>query len=237
MSTLVMIPTYNEIANIENVTRRILSLGLDTKIVIIDDESPDGTGKLADELAKADSRISVVHRPLRNGLGKAYFEGFRYAVTKSDSEYIIQMDADLSHDPAYIPRLIEKMNDYDFVTGSRYYHGRINITNWPLSRLILSYGASLYVRLFTGLGMSDPTSGFKCFRRKVVEKIVENGIISNGYASNIEVNYMCSKMGFKTGEIPIVFYDRSVGSSKMCTGRTVLEALLVVWKLKFRDFK
>jgi len=237
MQTLVMIPTYNERDNLEILVRRILDLGLDLGIVIIDDNSPDGTGELADALAASDKRIAVVHRPVKEGIGKAYLAGYRYAAGKSDCEYLVQMDADLSHDPAYIPDLLKKMEGYDFVTGSRYYQGRVRITNWPLSRLILSYGASLYVRLFSGLAMSDPTSGLKCFRRKVVERIVENGIISDGYASNIEVNYMCKKMGFRTGEIPIVFYDRSAGSSKMCKLSTVLGAIAIVWKLKFKRFR
>lgn len=237
MQILVMIPTYNEHENLETLTKRILDLGLDLGIVVIDDNSPDGTGELADRLAAADKRISVLHRPAKEGIGKAYLAGYRYAVEKSECEYLIQMDADLSHDPAYIPELLAKMKDCDFVTGSRYSEGRIRITNWPLVRLILSYGASLYVRLFSGTDMSDPTSGFKCFRRKVVERIVENGIMSDGYASNIEVNYMCRKMGFRACEIPIVFYDRSAGSSKMCKLSAVLGAIAIVWKLKFKRFK
>lgn len=236
MQTLVMIPTYNEKDNLECVVKGILSLGLDLGIVIIDDNSPDGTGDLADRLAARDFRISVVHRTEKEGIGKAYFEGFRHALRETGSEYVIQMDADLSHDPAYIPRFLKEIRDCDMVAGSRYYEGRISIVNWPLSRLLLSYGAGLYVRLCSNLGMSDPTSGFKCFRRSVIERIVKNGIISNGYASNIEVNYSCKRMGFRIRELPIIFHDRSVGSSKMCKLGAVLGALAIVWKLKFKKF-
>lgn len=237
MSTVIIIPTYNEKDNIENLTKEILSLKVDVRILIIDDNSPDGTGKIADTLAASDDRIMVLHRKTKEGLGKAYLEGFRYVIKNTDAEYIMEMDADFSHDPKYIPKFLEEIKDADLVIGSRFYQGRINIVNWPLSRLIFSYGASLYVRLFSRLSLSDPTGGYKCFRRRVIEAILKAGIVSNGYAFQIEVNYICRKMGFVIKEIPIIFYDRDKGSSKMRAIRTIWDAVMIVWLLKFRGFK
>jgi dolichol-phosphate mannosyltransferase len=229
-------PTYNECNCLENILRAILALGLDIKILIVDDNSPDGTGRIADALARSDNHISVLHRPKKEGLGKAYLEGFRRALEDKDVDYIMEMDADFSHDPKYIPKFLEAISDCDIVIGSRFYKGRISIVNWPLSRLILSYGARIYVRLFAGLGLSDPTSGFKCFRRRAVEMILNNGIISNGYAFQIEVNYACKKLGLKFGEIPIIFYNRDIGTSKMGALRTVIDAMAIVWLVKFKRF-
>jgi dolichol-phosphate mannosyltransferase len=237
MSTLVIIPTYNEAANITALVKSIFALGLDIRVLIVDDNSPDGTGNLADKLATDNPRILVLHRPKKEGLGRAYLDGFRYAVDKTGCDFIMEMDADFSHDPQAIPVFLDKIKTCDVVVGSRFYKGRVSIVNWPLTRLIMSYGASVYVRLFSRLRLYDPTSGFKCFRRRCIESILRNRVISDGYAFQIEVNYMCAKMGFVIEEVPIVFYDRSKGSSKMRTFRTVLDAMSVVWLLKFKRFK
>ena len=236
MSILVIIPTYNEKGNLETIVRRILSLGLRIQILIVDDNSPDGTGECADRLAAQDGRVTVIHRPGKEGLGAAYLEGFAHAIAHTDAAYIFEMDADLSHDPVYIPAFLEKIKGCDVVIGSRFCQGRINIVNWDLSRRMLSYGASLYVRLFSSLSLSDPTSGFKCFKRHVIERVLANGVFSRGYAFQIEVNYICNKLGFSIKDIPIVFYERNTGYSKMCTPRTVMEAVLIVWRLKFRKY-
>lgn len=237
MSVLIIIPTYNEKENLEGIAARVLSQRSDINVLIIDDNSPDGTGAIADRLAGDEKRIHVIHRNIKNGLGAAYMEGFKYAVKNTDAEYIMEMDADFSHNPDAIPSFVEMMKSGDVVIGSRFYQGRISIVNWPLSRLILSYGASIYVRLFTRLSLSDPTSGFKCFKRRVIEAILEEGIISNGYAFQIEVNYLVRKMGFSIKEVPIVFYDRDKGQSKMKTLSTIFEAAAVVWRLKLKRLK
>lgn len=235
MSLLIIIPTYNEKDNVTELTGRIFdSAPSDTKLLIVDDNSPDGTGKIANELASKDRRISVLHREKKEGIGKAYIEGFRYALKNYDAEYFMGMDADLSHDPSFIPKFLEKIKTCDVVLGSRFYEGRVSIVNWPMTRLILSYCASLYVRICTGIPISDFTGAYRCFRRNVVEKLTETERISNSYAFLIEINYMCHKMGFKIGEVPIIFYDRDKGASKMHTSKAVLEAITIVWKLKFR---
>lgn len=237
MSSIIIIPTYNEKDNLINLTGRISAAVPDMKILIVDDNSPDGTGEMADKLAAADKRINVLHRAGKEGIGKAYLAGFKYAIDNTDADYIMTMDADFSHDPVHIPALLEAIKDSDVVIGSRYYGGRISIVNWPLSRLILSYGASIYVRLLTHLSLRDQTSGFRCFRRCVVESLLQNKIISNSYSFLIEINYICGKMGYRIKETPIVFYERSKGSSKMCALRAVLDAVLIVWKVKFKKYK
>jgi len=234
MYTLAVIPTYNERENLLPLVSKILDLGLKIKILIVDDNSPDGTGALADTMAASDKRITVLHRPAKEGLGKAYRDGFRAALADPEAANILQMDADLSHDPSYIPAFIREIQDCDLVIGSRFYGGQIRIVNWPLLRLALSYGASIYVRFFSCLSISDPTGGFKCFKRHTVERLLANNIISDGYAFQIETNYICRKLGFKIKELPIIFYDREKGASKMSTSRTILEALSIVWRLKFK---
>lgn len=237
MPGIIIIPTYNEKDNLENLVRKIFETRADIEVLIVDDNSPDGTGETADRLSAADKRVHVLHRAKKEGIGKAYLAGFGYAVKNTDAPYIMTMDADFSHDPAYIPRFLEEIKNYDVLIGSRYYGGRISIVNWPLSRLILSYGASLYVRLFARLPVMDTTSGFRCFRRRVVENLLENEIISNSYAFLIEINYICGKLGFKIGEIPIIFYERDKGLSKMYASRAVFEAILIVWKVKFKKYR
>jgi dolichol-phosphate mannosyltransferase len=225
----VVIPTYNERDNLRPLTERILSQHQSLRILIVDDNSPDGTGQLADQLALEDSRIQVLHRSAKLGLGSAYREGFRRALDMGAS-YLIEMDADFSHDPAVLPLFLEKIADYDLVIGSRYING-ISVVNWPLRRLMLSYGANVYTRLITGLTIMDCTSGFKCFRRSLLERIDLNRITSDGYSFQIEMHFRCAELGARICELPIIFIDRRVGQSKM-SKRIVREAVLMVWKLK-----
>lgn len=229
LKVMVVVPTYNERDNIERLVRAILGQGDDIEVLIVDDNSPDGTGRIADGLAQADPRVHVIHRAGKLGLGSAYREGFRYALG-SGAEYIVEMDADFSHDPAMLPIFLDKIREYDLVIGSRYLHG-VSVVNWPIRRLILSYCASVYTRLITGLSISDCTGGFKCFRRKVLEAIDLDRIRSDGYSFQIEMNYRCVEKGFRVGEIPIIFIDRHAGTSKM-SKKIVREAVVMVWKLK-----
>lgn len=229
MKAMVVIPTYNERDNIGRLVTEVLAQDEDIHVLVVDDNSPDGTGAIVDAVAAVNPRIHVLHREGKLGLGSAYRDGFRYALDKG-AEYVVEMDADFSHDPAVLPRFFEKMNDYDLVIGSRYLNG-VSVVNWPIRRLILSYFASVYTRLITGLRISDCTGGFKCFHRKVLEAIDLNRIKSDGYSFQIEMNYRCVERGFRVGEIPIIFIDRHAGSSKM-SKKIVREAVTMVWKLK-----
>ena len=229
MTAMVVIPTYNERENIGRLIPEILKQYPGIEVLVVDDNSPDDTGLLVDSLAVADSRIHVLHRSGKLGLGSAYREGFRYALERG-AEYIVEMDADFSHDPGGLPVFFEKMRDYDVVIGSRYMNG-VSVVNWPIRRLILSYCASVYTRIITGLDLHDCTSGFKCFRRSVLEAIDLETVRSDGYSFQIEMNYRCMELGFRLGEAPIIFIDRHAGSSKM-SKRIVREAIIMVWKLK-----
>lgn len=226
---MVVIPTYNERGNIEKIIPQILAQDAGLHILVVDDNSPDGTGEIADRLASANDRIHVLHRRGKLGLGSAYREGFRYALEQGAGS-VIEMDADFSHDPAMLPVFLEKMQSVDMVVGSRYLNG-VSVVNWPLRRLMLSYFASVYTRIITGLRLSDCTSGFKCFRREVLQAIDLTKIRSDGYSFQIEMNYRCHEKGFRIGEVPIIFIDRHAGTSKM-SRQIVLEAVVMVWKLK-----
>jgi dolichol-phosphate mannosyltransferase len=226
---MVVIPTYNERGNIEKIIPQILAQDEGIHILVVDDNSPDGTGEIADRLASASDRLHVLHRRGKLGLGSAYREGFRYALEQG-AENIIEMDADFSHDPAILPVFLEKIQSVDMVVGSRYLNG-VSVVNWPLRRLMLSYFASVYTRIITGLRLSDCTSGFKCFRRDVLQAIDLTKIRSDGYSFQIEMNYRCHEKGFRIGEVPIIFIDRHAGTSKM-SRQIVLEAVVMVWKLK-----
>jgi dolichol-phosphate mannosyltransferase len=227
---LVIVPTYNERDNIERVIAGVLSNARRTEILIVDDASPDGTGQIADGLAAQNPRIHVLHRAGKEGLGTAYIAGFRWALER-DYQYVLEMDADFSHDPGFIPEFLHAIQDSDLVAGSRYLDGRANVINWPMSRLLLSYSANVYARRVTGLPVSDATSGFKCFRRKVLERIDLSTVRSNGYAFQIEMTFRAWKLGFRIREIPIVFSDRMEGHSKM-SGKIVREAVWMVWRLR-----
>ena len=229
MKTVVVIPTYNERDNLENLICQVLSQHPGIHVLVVDDNSPDGTGDLADAISADEGRVSVLHRTGKMGLGSAYREGFRVALA-AGADYVVEMDADFSHDPSVLPRFLEKMNEYDLVIGSRYLNG-VSVVNWPLRRLMLSYFASVYTRMITGLKLADCTSGFKCFRREVLESVDLDTIKSDGYSFQIEMNYRCSELGFHLCEIPIIFIDRHAGTSKM-SKKIVREAVLMVWKLK-----
>ena len=224
-----VIPTYNERDNLERLARQILSQDPAIHLLVVDDNSPDGTGALADRLAAETGRLSVLHRAGKLGLGSAYREGFRLALDMG-ADFVVQMDADFSHDPSILPVFFESMREYDLVIGSRYLNG-VSVVNWPLRRLMLSYFASVYTRVITGLTISDCTSGFKCFRRSALEAIDLGRVRSDGYSFQIEMNYRCVERGFRVTEVPIIFIDRHAGSSKM-SKRIVREAVLMVWKLK-----
>ena len=231
--TLVIIPTYNEKDNVTPLTEKVLLYPKNVHILIVDDNSPDGTGKIADHLSNQNSRIHVLHRNKKRGLGRAYIAGFKWAL-KNNYEFVMEMDCDFSHNPNEIANFLKKINEgYDLVLGSRYLNG-IRVMNWPISRLILSRGAGLYVQLITGMPFSDPTGGFKCFRRKLLENYNLDSIEANGYGFQIEMTHKAWINGFKVEEIPIVFEDRTVGESKM-SGSIIYEALWVVWKLALKN--
>lgn len=229
MKITVVIPTYNERDNIEKLSAMILAQDERINILFVDDNSPDGTGEIADRLASGSDRIRVLHRAGKMGLGSAYREGFKIAIDDC-ADYIIEMDADFSHDPAMLPLFIEKMSNHDLVIGSRYING-VSVVNWPIRRLILSYCASIYTRMITGLRLTDCTGGFKCFRREVLESLNLSSIKSDGYSFQIEMNYRCFEKGYRIGEIPIIFVDRHAGTSKM-SKQIVREAVFMVWKLR-----
>ncbi len=225
---LVVSPTYNERGNLGELVDRFLALPDEIHLLIVDDNSPDGTGQLADEIAAREPRVHVLHRAEKDGLGRAYIAGFQWALER-EYPFVLEMDADLSHNPADVPRLLEAAADADLVLGSRYRDG-IRVINWPLNRLMLSLGAALYVRLITGMPFSDPTGGFKCFRRETLRKLDLETVRSNGYSFQIELTHRVWRQGLRVTEVPIIFTDRFFGKSKM-SGRIVREALLMVWRL------
>ena len=226
---LVIFPTYNERDNIGRIIPTVLAKDPSVHALVVDDNSPDGTGKMADEMAANDERVHVLHRERKEGLGRAYIAGFKYALEQK-FDYIFEMDADFSHNPDYIPDFLKAIRENDLVIGSRYISG-VNVVNWPMRRLILSYFANYYARIITGLPVRDGTGGFKCFRREVLETINLDEIKSNGYIFQIEVSMRAWKRGFKLKEIPIVFVDREKGVSKM-SKKIVREAIWKVWYLR-----
>jgi dolichol-phosphate mannosyltransferase len=229
--SLVIIPTYNEADNVLKIIPEVLSQDEGFHVLIVDDNSPDGTANLVKEMQKTNTRIHLLERPSKRGLGTAYVAGFKYALSH-DFEYAFEMDADFSHDPKSLLKLLAKTDDCDLVIGSRYISG-VNVVNWPMSRLILSYAANMYTRFVTGLPVRDATAGFKCYRRAVLESLDLDAITSNGYSFQIETNFMAWKKGFRVCEVPIVFVDRRAGVSKM-SKHIVYEAAWMVWKLKFK---
>lgn len=227
---LVIIPTYNEAENVEPITRAVLAADPRLEVLVVDDNSPDGTGAKADALAKAEPRIHVLHRAEKQGLGKAYLAGFEWALARP-YRYVFEMDADFSHDPRYLPRFLAEMDaGADMALGSRYIEGGGTV-NWGISRQILSKGGSLYARTILGVGIRDLTGGFKCFRRETLEGLDLATVKSAGYAFQIELTYRALRRGYKVKEIPIVFEDRRVGKSKM-SRKIFLEAVTMVWKLR-----
>jgi dolichol-phosphate mannosyltransferase len=228
---LVIVPTYNERENIERLIERVLAQDGRIEMLIVDDGSPDGTGAVVDEIAATNSRVHALHREKKLGLGTAYIAGFRWALERS-YEYILEMDADFSHDPIHLPQFLAAAANADLVLGSRYQQGRVTVVNWPISRLILSYSANIYARFVTGLPLWDATGGFKCFRRGVLQSINLEDVRSNGYAFQIEMSFRAWKKRCRIVEIPIVFVDRTEGTSKMSKG-IVREAIWMVWRLRW----
>jgi dolichol-phosphate mannosyltransferase len=228
---LVIVPTYNERENLPRLIPGILAQDLRLEVLVVDDASPDGTGRLADEIAAERPRVHVLHREGKLGLGTAYLAGFRWALERG-YDAMFEMDADFSHDPAHLPHFLAALEDFDVVLGSRYLHGRVTVVNWPISRLLLSYFANVYARIITGLPIADATGGFKAFRRQVLAAIDLDRVESNGYAFQIEMSFRAWKKGFRIGEIPITFVDRDVGESKM-SGHIVREAVWRVWRLRW----
>ncbi|MFW6330261.1 MAG: polyprenol monophosphomannose synthase [Gemmatimonadota bacterium] len=230
---LVVVPTYNERENIRRLVPLILAQDERLEVLVIDDASPDGTGRAADELAADEPRVHVLHREGKQGLGTAYIAGFRWGLERG-YEVLFEMDADFSHDPAHLPQFLAAIREFDLVLGSRYLHGRVTVVNWPMSRLLLSWFANQYARLATGLPVTDATGGFKCFRREVLETIDLQRVGSEGYSFQIEMSLRAWRAGFSIGEIPIVFADRDLGESKM-SKKIIWEAVWRVWVLRFTD--
>lgn len=230
--SLVIVPTYNELTNVRRLIPELLGRYPDLDILIVDDNSPDGTGDFVEEYGKSDPRVKILRRAGKMGLGTAYVAGFRFMI-EHKYDIAIQMDADFSHDPKIINMFLEAIEKNDLVIGSRYIQG-VNVINWPMKRLLLSYFANKYTKVITGLPIQDSTGGFKCIRRAVLESIDLNYIRSNGYAFQIEINFKAWKRGFKIHEIPIVFTDRVQGTSKM-SKKIVREAVFMVWKLRIRS--
>lgn len=231
MRCLVILPTYNERENLPSIVPAILAQGAEFEVLVVDDNSPDGTGQLADELAAVERRVSVLHRDGKRGLGTAYVAGFKYALVQG-YDYVFEMDADFSHDPVDLPRLVAAAAQADVVIGSRWVSGG-GTRNWSWLRTFISRGGSIFARTVLGLKVADLTSGFKCFRREVLAALNLDGIGSNGYAFQVEVNYLCARQQYRIDEVPIVFVDRRVGRSKM-SSTIVLEAMLMV--IRYRLF-
>ena len=230
MRAIVVTPTYNEINNIEHFTEQVRKAAPGVHLLIVDDNSPDGTGGVADRLTESfPGEVMVLHRERKEGLGRAYVAGFRMAIGKG-YDVILQMDADLSHDPVYIPKMLDRIRDCDLVLGSRYIRG-INVVNWDLKRLILSKTANWYVQIVTGIKATDATGGFKCWRREALESITLDDVLSNGYVFQIEMTCKAIWKGLRVEEEPIIFYERNLGESKM-DPRIIGEALWRVWNLR-----
>jgi dolichol-phosphate mannosyltransferase len=232
MKTLIIIPTYNELENLPRLLPEVLSKEEGIHILIVDDNSPDGTADFVEDQMKNNDRIHLLKRPSKQGLGTAYIAGFKFAL-KNGYDFVFEMDADFSHDPKEIPRFLDEIKNSDLVLGSRYING-VNVINWPMRRLLLSSFANLYTRFITGMPVHDATGGYKCFRRKVLEAINLEKVTSNGYAFQIEMSFKAWKKGFRVKEIPIIFVDRVKGKSKM-SKKIVREAVTMVWKLRLKS--
>lgn len=229
MKTIVVTPTYNERKNVGELIKRLYKIDSNYHVLVVDDNSPDGTGDYIESLQNEYPNLHLLKRPGKAGLGRAYCAGFQWALQR-DYEAIVQMDADMSHDPKDVPRLVKGLQEADLVIGSRYFNG-ISVVNWPIRRLILSYGANLYSRLVTGLPISDATGGFKCWRREVLATLDLNRIKSQGYSFQIEMTFRSWRKDFRIKEVSIIFIDRTVGESKM-SKQIMFEAILMVWRLR-----
>lgn len=233
MKTTIVIPTYNEASNVPKLVKEIFDLGIEgIHILVVDDNSPDGTGQVAEDLAKEyPGRVGVIHREGKLGLATAYLTGFARAL-KEKSDYICEMDADFSHQPSYLPQFLDKLKDYDVAVGSRYTKGGSVDPTWGFGRKVMSGLGNFYARLITGMKVKETTGGFKCFRRKVLESLDFSRIRSRGYAFQMEVAYACEKLGFRVVEVPILFRERAMGQSKM-SWAIFWEALWLPWKIRF----
>jgi len=229
---MVVVPTYNEADNVGRLVPAILARDPRLSVLVVDDNSPDGTAKVVKALPDFGGRVHILERPLKQGLGAAYIAGFQWVLANTDCDAVFEMDADFSHQPEALDQFLHHIEDHDLVLGSRYLDG-ITVVNWPLSRLILSVGANIYARLVTGMAIKDSTGGFKCFRRSTLEALPLQSIRSDGYSFQIEMNYHCWKRGMQIKEIPIMFVDRQVGVSKM-SRRIIVEAMWMVWALRLR---
>jgi dolichol-phosphate mannosyltransferase len=228
---LVIVPTYNERENIERIIEAVLEKDPRLEMLIVDDGSPDGTGDIVETIGNANPRVHLLRRPRKMGLGTAYRAGFKWSLEKK-FDYTLEMDADFSHDPAHLPQLLRAIETADVAIGSRYVNGKVTVVNWPIGRLLLSYFANVYARWVTGLPVWDTTAGFKVFRRTVLEAIDLDDVRSNGYAFQIEMHFRAWRKNFRLVEIPIVFVDRTEGTSKMSKA-IVREAVWMVWRLRF----
>lgn len=228
---LVIVPTYNELENVSRLIDAVLAQDPRLDMLIVDDGSPDGTGALVDSIVEKNPRVHILHRAKKMGLGTAYIAGFRWSLERNYA-YTFEMDADFSHDPAHLPEFLRTIETADLVLGSRYRHGRVTVVNWPIKRLLLSYFANIYARIVTGLPLFDSTGGFKVYRRAVLEAINLDRVRSNGYAFQIEMSFRTWKKNFRIVEIPIIFVDRTEGTSKM-SNKIVREAVWMVWRLRF----
>ena len=229
MTTLIISPTYNECKNVQSLTELILGKHPEFHLLIVDDSSPDGTANKVKELQADYSNLHLEERPAKDGLGTAYIYGFKWAIER-EYDRIVQMDADLSHDPNDVPHLVNLLDEHDLIIGSRYVEG-VSVVNWPIRRLMLSYGANLYSRVITGMPIKDSTGGFKAWRREVLEELDLNAVRSQGYSFQIEMNFRTWCKGFRIKEVPIIFVDRTIGESKM-SKNIVYEAIFMVWRLR-----
>ena len=233
MNTIIVTPTYNERKNIEELLNTIFTIDSNYHVLVVDDNSPDDTGAIVIELQSNDSNLHLLSRVKKQGLGSAYVAGFKYAL-KGNYDKIVQMDADMSHDPKDVVSLISELDNSDVVIGSRYISG-INVVNWPIRRLIISYGANIYTRLITGLPVKDATGGFKCWKREVLESLDLDNVRSQGYSFQIEMTYRAWLQNFKIKEVPIIFVDRTIGESKM-NRSVMLEAAIMIPRLRLWKF-
>ncbi len=232
MSVLVVTPTYNERENLPDLVRAVLAHP-DTRVMVVDDQSPDGTGAIADGLAtEYPGRVIVVHRTGKRGLGRSYVEGLQLALREGD-ELICQMDADWSHDPKYLPEMVRGAADHDVVIGSRYLRG-VSVVNWPLRRIVLSAFANRYIRAITGLQARDCTSGYRCWRRDMLAQLPLDRVVSDGYAFLVEMLYEAHRRGARIGEVPIIFVERRLGVSKL-SGSVLVESGVTPWSLRLRS--
>jgi dolichol-phosphate mannosyltransferase len=229
--TLIIIPTYNEIENIHIIIDRVFTVLPEANILVVDDNSPDGTGKIVEDMMISDDRINCLHRTGKQGLGTAYVAGFKYALEMT-YDFIFEMDADQSHDPKELPHFLKALENYDLVLGSRYITG-VNVVNWPLARLLLSYFGNVYVRKVVGMPVRDATGGYKGFRREVLEAINLDKVSASGYSFQVEMTFIAYCKKFRIKEIPIIFVDRLLGESKMST-KIIREGLLMVWRLRIK---